>query len=71
MAGTEWTTEPPTEVGHYWWRPHRSLSLASYEVIYLDWNLKGEALAHLSRLCFIRPEHMRGEWWPKPLKVPQ
>ena len=64
---TEWTKEPPTEPGWYWWRD----SIAQ-EIIHLRWDSNSDDLGYWEpgTMLFHPADRRGGKWWLEPIQPP-
>lgn len=56
---TEWTTEPPTNCGYYWWRQGDRIEPCEVRVIYIDGDAERE-------VWFIGESDPLAEWQWQP-----
>lgn len=65
----DWTDEPPTEPGHYWYRERKNPKRK--RVAHIRGH-KGILWVTISSYSFSRPRDYIGliQWWPEPIQQP-
>ena len=63
---TQWTKEPPSEPGWYWFRVNRAFSPTPFRLL----KLQGGMRAKLDTDCWVHIKSWKGLWWPERLIVP-